>query len=102
MSHKTCIHCEQTLSIDNFGPSERHRDGHDSRCKSCRNAITREYRQRVKLGQVQTRRRMKKPSEVQTQPFDKELERRRHIQNLINQFGKDGAEAKIRLAAFAT
>lgn len=102
MSDKTCIHCEQTLSLDNFGPSERHSDGHDSRCKSCRNAITREYRLRKKLGQVQTRRRIKKPSEVRVAPFDGELEMRRHIQNLLNQFGKDGAEAKIRLAAFAT
>lgn len=99
---QTCILCHEEKPITEFHGSECHSSGIDTRCKTCKNAITRDYKRRKKLGLVQARTPMKKPSEVHVEPFDPELEERRHVQNLIAQFGEDGAKAKIKLEAFAT
>ncbi len=39
MEQKTCNHCKQKLSLDNFGVNKKEKDGHARRCKSCHNQI---------------------------------------------------------------
>ncbi len=99
---KICIHCDQEKDISQFANSECHTSGKDNRCRDCRNAINREHRRRKRLGLVTPRQRIKRASQVKLEPFDEDLEARRRIQNLIKQFGHEGAKAKIKLEAFAT
>lgn len=99
---KICIDCKKEKPTDDFHQSASYTGGIASRCKLCRRAINRDYKRRAKLGQVQRRPQGKKASQVHIEPFDPELEGRRHVQNLIAQFGEEGAKAKIKLEAFAT
>lgn len=97
-----CIICNEEKPMSDFHKSDCHITGIDKRCKSCKNAINRDYKRRKKLGLVQERQRIKKASDVHIEPLDPDLEEKRRIRRWVRQFGKEGAVAKIKLEAFRT
>ena len=46
-ARKYCKGCEQTLSVLEFYPRARHRDGFDYVCRTCRQARTKETTDRI-------------------------------------------------------
>jgi hypothetical protein len=44
VSHKVCTRCKLDLPLDQFYPDKTHKDGLNSRCKSCSNIISKSYR----------------------------------------------------------
>lgn len=102
MKTKTCILCHQVKPMDLFPKADTNTDGHDNRCRTCRNELAKHYKARRKQGLTQPANRMKHPRDVHIEPFDPELETKRHLQNLIGQYGHEDAVIKIKLERFAT
>lgn len=102
MTDKTCTHCGKAKPIDAFMKTQHNKQGREARCRDCKNEANRKYRMRLKFGVITSTPRTNPELHVDDSPFDPELEARRHVENLIAQYGIEGAKAKIKLEAFAT
>lgn len=99
---KTCSTCKIEKPLDAFGKNNSTPDRKEGRCKACKNESTRRWKLRVKQGLITPKPRPDVALNIDITPFDPELEARRHVENLIAQYGVEGAKAKIKLEAFAT
>lgn len=101
-STKICTKCKVRKPARDYPKSATSQDGTENRCKKCKTQYQRQWRANNANRPTTPRRRIKPESEVDAQPFDPELEQRRHVKNLVAQFGIEGAKVKIKLEAFAS
>lgn len=99
---KLCTKCNTVKPLTDYPKAVTNTDGHDNRCKACKSRLSQYYKQRREQGLSKPARRIKPVRDVQAVPFDPDLEAHRHLKNLINQFGIEGAKVKIKLERLAT
>lgn len=102
MKHKVCTNCKQPKLINEFSPNRSVKDGHQSNCKSCHNAIAKIYR-KTKNGREKYRKnscRFRKLNRLKLNKrrdeYSKKYPKRIRANNMVYRYIKKGTLTRLK------